>query len=166
MHANENQLGRWISYDKKQQAFIQTESATKLSGTVAYAQHSGVRNSPSLADDSLMPGIQQTANRMNDESRDSADVLQQDIDVKTNESSPTGRSAAGNDSEDLVMESQRETEGSPARHDNPTTVSWLEGEVLDQAKGPPNTRCGIPTRRRDYDTEVHDSEESNDRSKA
>ncbi len=59
---------------------------------------------------------------------------------------------------------------SPARPDNPATVSWLKGEVLDQAKGPPPLKPGLGGTsfgRRDYENlDIHNSDADDDSSKA
>lgn len=146
----------------------------KFIDDAAHAQHSQTSALSSTAEDTVLSDVEQNVTMTNDGAHDNPQPSQQKSSVKTHSSSPTEPSVSEDDGDgSATTEAEpryRISESSPARPDNPATVSWLEGDVLDQAKGPPALIFGpggISARRREHDDlDIHNSDADDDSSKA
>ena len=109
-----------------------------------------------------MPDVEQSFSTTNDGVQNNPQLSKQKSNAKPHNGTSTGHRVIEHDEDDPTM-TEAETQemgnaNSPARPDNPATVSWLEGEVLDQAKGPPPLEPGL--------VDIHNSDADDDSSKA
>ena len=113
-------------------------------GFAVAAQHAGdgePRADSPLTHERVVSDVEPPRNAAEDTADDNPDLLENDSDAERVEDTPSADETveeAGCDAPSVEARSEEQArETILARPANPTTVSWLEGNGLDRAKGPP-----------------------------
>ena len=128
-----------------------------IADNVAPAQHGQAQTLPSNAEDSIMSDAEPNVCTTDDGVKNEPQLSQHKLIASMHKCTSTGSRMIEEVEDDSIM-TEAELPGtrnsnSPARPYTPATVPCLEGEVLDQAKGPPppeSGRDGRPVRRQDH----------------
>ena len=118
-----------------------TETAISFADAAPHAGDGEPRADSPLNHERVVSDVEPPCNALEDTADNNPDLLQNDSDAEHVEDPPSANETveeAGCDAPSVEACSEEQArETILARPANPTTVSWLEGNVLDRAKGPP-----------------------------